>query len=132
MSASCALDTSPPASSSEPSFTRVDIKGSRFIVFFEAYSSDLLPEAKKAIAEAVEEFHLGKSVILLLLWHSDSVGSEEYARALTNRRVASVKAELLRLGLNESVIDIDLSPSFGFRDLTPVEAKIGHILIRTM
>jgi OmpA-OmpF porin, OOP family len=75
-----------------------------YIVFFDFNKSNLTAEAQGVVAEAAEAFKTTGSVRIQVTGHTDTVGSASYNQRLSERRAATVKAELVRLGVTEDVI----------------------------
>ncbi|NWH08894.1 MAG: OmpA family protein [Alphaproteobacteria bacterium] len=74
-----------------------------FIVFFDFNKSNLTAEAQTVVAEAAEVFKAGGNIVLVV-GHTDTVGSAGYNQKLSERRAANVKAEMVRLGVPADVI----------------------------
>jgi outer membrane protein OmpA-like peptidoglycan-associated protein len=75
-----------------------------FIVFFDFDKSNLTAEAQAVVAEAVKAVKDGNVVHVLVTGHTDTVGSHAYNQGLSERRAASVKAEMIRLGMTDDQI----------------------------
>jgi outer membrane protein OmpA-like peptidoglycan-associated protein len=75
-----------------------------FIVFFDFDKSDLSDAARRTVADAVEVARRQGPVRLLVTGHTDTTGSASYNLALSERRAAAVKAQLVAGGLPESDI----------------------------
>jgi outer membrane protein OmpA-like peptidoglycan-associated protein len=75
-----------------------------FIVFFDFNKSNLTGEAQGVVAEAADAYKQTGSVRLKVTGHTDTVGSSSYNQALSERRAASVEAELVRLGVPQDAI----------------------------
>jgi outer membrane protein OmpA-like peptidoglycan-associated protein/opacity protein-like surface antigen len=75
-----------------------------FIVFFDFDKSNLTAEAQKVVAEAVDTAKKTGMVRVLITGHTDTVGSRQYNQGLSERRAASVKSEMVRLGMSEGEI----------------------------
>ena len=75
-----------------------------FIVFFDFDKSNLTAEAQAVVAEAVAAVKAGNVVHVMVTGHTDTVGSHAYNQALSERRAASVKAEMIRLGVPDGEI----------------------------
>ena len=75
-----------------------------FIVFFDFDKSNLTSEAQKVVAEAVDTAKKMGMVRVLVTGHTDTVGSMAYNQGLSERRAASVKSEMIRLGLSDGEI----------------------------
>ncbi len=75
-----------------------------FVVFFDFNKADLTPESKRIIASAVQEYKKGGYATILVVGHTDTVGSDKYNNALSDRRANVVKAELERLGMTTATI----------------------------
>ena len=87
----------PPAPAPPPAI-------SRYIVFFDFDKSNLSPEAEQVIGAAVNSAKNTGMARILVTGHTDTVGSQRYNQALSERRAGAVKAEMMRLGLNSSDI----------------------------
>ena len=70
-----------------------------FLVFFGFDRSDLTPEAQQVIADAAREYRSGGTARITVTGHTDTVGTEAYNQALSERRAESVAAEFVRLGV---------------------------------
>ncbi|HEY2071095.1 MAG TPA: OmpA family protein [Rhizomicrobium sp.] len=77
-----------------------------FIVFFDFYKSYLTPEAVNVVSEAVKEAKTSGAVRVLVTGHTDTVGSDAYNQALSERRAQSVKDQMVSDGLDNNVISI--------------------------
>jgi outer membrane protein OmpA-like peptidoglycan-associated protein len=75
-----------------------------FMVFFDFDKSNLTPEARQIVARAVDTAKQTGSAHITVTGHTDTVGSRRYNQALSERRAQSVKAEMVRLGMNSSEI----------------------------
>ena len=71
-----------------------------FIVFFDFDQSNLTAEAQQVVAEAVRTAMTSGMVRVVVTGHTDTVGSQAYNQALSERRATSVENEMTRLGLN--------------------------------
>jgi len=72
----------------------------QFIVFFDFDKSNLTPEAMQVVAAAVMTAKDTGMVRIVVTGHTDTVGSQRYNQALSERRAGAVKTEIVRLGLN--------------------------------
>ena len=72
----------------------------QFIVFFDFDKSNVTPEAGQVIAAAVEAAQNTGMARIMVIGHTDTVGSMSYNQALSERRAMAVKTEMMRLGLN--------------------------------
>jgi OmpA-OmpF porin, OOP family len=84
-----------------------------YIVFFDFNKSNLTAEAQSVVAEASEAFKSTGSARVLVIGHTDTVGSAGYNQRLSERRAANVKAEMVRLGVPADVISTE---GRGFND----------------
>jgi outer membrane protein OmpA-like peptidoglycan-associated protein len=75
-----------------------------FIVFFDFNKWSLTADAQVVVAEASETFVKTGAVKVLVIGHTDTVGSASYNHALSERRAASVAAEMVRLGVPNDAI----------------------------
>jgi len=78
-----------------------------FTVFFDFDRSDIKPEAAPIIAAAARAFKAGHEVKIKVTGYCDTVGTFEYNVKLSFRRSGSVKAELVKDGIDASAIVID-------------------------
>ena len=76
----------------------------RFIVFFDFDRSNLTAESKQVVAAAVKTAKDSGMVRILVTGHTDTVGSQRYNQALSERRAGAVKTEMMRLGLGGTEI----------------------------
>jgi OmpA-OmpF porin, OOP family len=77
----------------------VEEKAMTYIVFFDFNKSNLTAEAQAVVAEAADAYKATGSVRVQVVGHTDTVGSASYNQELSERRAASVAAELERLGV---------------------------------
>jgi outer membrane protein OmpA-like peptidoglycan-associated protein len=78
-----------------------------YIVFFDFNKSNLTAEAQAVVAEAAEAYKATGSVRVDVIGHTDTVGSASYNQSLSERRAASVAAELVRLGVPQDAISTE-------------------------
>jgi outer membrane protein OmpA-like peptidoglycan-associated protein len=76
----------------------------RYIVFFDFDKSNLSMEAQQVIATAVTSIKNTGMARIVVTGHTDTVGSQSYNQALSERRASAVKGEMTRLGLNANDI----------------------------
>jgi outer membrane protein OmpA-like peptidoglycan-associated protein len=70
------------------------------VVFFDFDKSNLTPEAREVVASAVNTAKTTGTARITVTGHTDTVGSQRYNQRLSERRAQSVKAEMVRLGMN--------------------------------
>jgi len=75
-----------------------------FMVFFDFDKSNLTPEARDIVAAAVKTAKDRGAGRIVVTGHTDTVGSFRYNQALSERRANSVKAEMVREGLDGTMI----------------------------
>ena len=92
------LPPPPPAQVQQPEAQRA------FQVFFDFNKSDLTGAARKVIRAAADTAQSGHFVHVVVTGHTDTVGSAQYNQGLSERRAASVKAELVADGLPDGEI----------------------------
>ena len=78
----------------------------RFVLFFDFDKSNLSAEAKDVVAVAVMTAKETGMVRVVVTGHTDTVGSERYNQALSERRAGAVKTEILRLGMDARDINV--------------------------
>lgn len=89
----------PPRSSSE----WTPIPGLKFPTIYFAYDQDLIGASERPKLEVVGEYMLKHTQVgLIIEGHCDERGSEEYNRALGERRAIAVKDYLISLGVPEN------------------------------
>lgn len=76
-------------------------------VNFEFDSSQLTSKAKETIRKLYDELQRINPKSIKIDGHTDSVGTYEYNLALSKRRANSVKNELVKLGLQKSIINTE-------------------------
>ncbi len=94
----------PAAVASNPNAPVMTPKGPEYTVFFDFNKSTLTPEAKQILAAAAQDFKQGKYVRIEVTGHTDTVGTEQYNKVLSEKRAAVAKAELKRLGVTSKLI----------------------------
>lgn len=76
-------------------------------IFFAFNKADIEPVAEKAILDLARTVIGDKSArSLLIVGHTDSIGSEEYNKALSLTRAVSVAAKLRENGLNDKLLGL--------------------------
>ncbi len=75
-----------------------------FMVFFDFDKSDITPEARNVIAAAVDTAKKNGAARITVTGHTDTVGSHHYNQALSERRAAAVKNQMVQLGMNATDI----------------------------
>ena len=78
-----------------------------YIVFFDFNKSNLTAEAQSVVGEAADAYKSTGSVNVEVVGHTDTVGSASYNQKLSERRAATVKAELVRLGVPADTISTE-------------------------
>jgi len=99
----------PPAATPapQPSASRASLPTSlqrNFLVFFDWNKSELTGEARRTVAEAAASAKAGNVARIVATGHADRSGPERYNQRLSERRAASVRVELVRLGIPDSQI----------------------------
>jgi len=77
----------------------------QFIVFFGFNKSNLSAEAERVVHEAAAAAHQFGSAQIIVVGHTDTVGSNSYNMRLSLRRAAVVKAELVEDGIKRDMIE---------------------------
>jgi outer membrane protein OmpA-like peptidoglycan-associated protein/opacity protein-like surface antigen len=96
----------PPAPASPPPVKT-------YIVFFDFNKSYLTDAAQSVVAEAIRVAKTTGMVKVQIAGHTDTVGSNEYNMKLSLARAATVKDEMVRLGMDGSAISVE---GKGFHD----------------
>ena len=84
----------------------VVLPGREFMVFFDFDKSSLTPEAREIVSAAVKSAKERAPVRIVVTGHTDTVGSLRYNQALSERRANSVKAEMMKQGMDGAMIAI--------------------------
>jgi outer membrane protein OmpA-like peptidoglycan-associated protein len=92
----------PPVAPAPPPPAPAIVK--QFIVFFGFNKSNLTAEAQAVVAEAAAAAKAQGSARIVVVGHTDTVGSSSYNEALSLRRAGAVKDELTRLGVSSDAI----------------------------
>lgn len=71
----------------------------RFLVFFDWDKYNLTPEARRVVSEAAQAYQASGRSTIVATGFTDLSGPPAYNYKLSERRAASVKAELVRLGI---------------------------------
>jgi outer membrane protein OmpA-like peptidoglycan-associated protein/opacity protein-like surface antigen len=95
----------PPPPPPEPAQVAPAVK--TFIVFFDFDKSNLTEKAQEVVAEAVKTAKTSGMVRVVVTGHTDTVGSDTYNQALSERRAQAVKDEMVREGMDGSTIAIE-------------------------
>jgi len=78
-----------------------------FIVFFDFNKSNLTAEAQQVVQQAVSTLKSQGNVRVLVTGHTDTVGSDSYNQGLSVRRAEAVKDEMVREGVDGSIVSIE-------------------------
>jgi len=76
----------------------------QFMVFFDFDKSNLTTEARDIVSAAVRTAKERGSVRIVVTGHTDTVGSLRYNQGLSERRANSVKAEMVKQGMDGTMI----------------------------
>ena len=91
----------PPPPAPAPAVVTETVQTPRqFMVFFDFDRSNLSADAKEIVAKAVDAARQVGSVRIVVTGHTDTVGSRRYNQALSERRAAAVKREMMRDGFD--------------------------------
>ena len=90
------LITRPAAAKSPPAITR------SFLVFFDWDKSDITPQGRAIIVQAVENYKKGTYTRIVLTGHADRSGSDAYNMRLSVQRADAVRNVLRELGITPS------------------------------
>jgi iron complex outermembrane receptor protein len=77
-----------------------------YMVFFDFNKSDLTPQAVAIVDQAAKNAGPAKATELVVTGHTDTVGSDAYNMRLSRRRAESVAAEIEKMGIKSSEIEI--------------------------
>src|SRR3954451_17175548 len=97
-----AVQAQTTAPTTQPMTDAGEVARGRYLVFFDFNKSTLTPAARQVISEAAADFRNSGQSQLQVVGHTDTSGSAAYNQRLSERRAASVQAELVRLGVPES------------------------------
>lgn len=75
-----------------------------FLVFFDWDKTAITPAARKILSDAAAAAQSMKTVRIDVTGHTDTSGSPRYNQALSERRAAAVKQELVLRGINPAMI----------------------------
>jgi OOP family OmpA-OmpF porin len=70
-----------------------------FVIFFDFNKSDVNPAAMAIVNQAVQVIKQNGFVRIMVTGHTDTVGSQRYNQALSEKRAASVKAAMVDQGV---------------------------------
>lgn len=76
------------------------------LVFFVEGTDTLQPEAKRAIDSVIEEIGSREAPEIAVVGHTDFLGSDEYNDKLSLQRAEKVRDQLVRRGMDKSIIEI--------------------------
>jgi outer membrane protein OmpA-like peptidoglycan-associated protein len=77
-----------------------------FIVFFDFNKANLSAEAESVVTEAVRTAKANGFVRVMITGHTDTVGSDSYNQALSERRAEAVKDDMVRQGMDGGQIAV--------------------------
>ena len=106
-----------PAPQPQPEAVTPPPPPATYIVFFDFNKANLTAEAQGVVAEAANAYRSTGKVHVKVVGHTDTVGSSSYNQKLSERRAATVKAEMVRLGIGLYGVDPTEEPH---RELIPV------------
>ncbi len=76
------------------------------MVFFDFDKSNLTAEAQSVVTQAVKTAKENGFVKVMVTGHTDTVGSDRYNQALSERRANAVKDEMVRQGMDPNGIAV--------------------------
>ena len=76
----------------------------RFVLFFDFGVAELSSDARSIVREAIEAVQQQRSARIIIVGHTDTVGSRAYNQRLSERRALAVKNEMVRAGVDEEQI----------------------------
>lgn len=88
-----------PAPQPEPARAYVPLN-EKTVVYFGFDRSDISADAQKRIDALVSRIQGGENIVVTVEAHTDRAGSPDYNKALSQRRAAAVRNELIRQGLD--------------------------------
>ena len=111
-----------PAVAAAPAAVPAPAPARTYLVFFDWDKADLTPRARQIIADAAQASTRVATTRIEVAGHADRTGTAQYNQALSLRRANAVAAELVRLGVARTAIDIQ---AFGeSRPLVPTAANV--------
>jgi outer membrane protein OmpA-like peptidoglycan-associated protein len=78
----------------------------RFVVFFDFNVAELSSEAQLIVDQAVDAVRQQQAAHIIIVGHTDTVGSRAYNQRLSERRALAVKNQMVRAGLDEEQITV--------------------------
>ena len=93
--------SAPPA---EPPVAENDVES--FAVSFDFDEASLTRDGRRIVWEAANDAHRERPARILVVGHADRVGTDEYNQQLSLRRAEAVKEEMVRDGLDDSLISV--------------------------
>ncbi len=96
------LEAAPPAAAAVPPPPMAT--PDRYLVFFDFDKSTLTAAGKQVVANAAAAAKKGGAARIVCTGYTDRAGSDAYNQKLSERRAASVKAELIHLGVPSAQI----------------------------
>lgn len=93
-----------PANCGEPILANETLDASALFAFNKSSARDILPKGKREIDEFVQKIGTFRGVTRIeVSGHTDPVGSEKYNRVLSQKRAETVKAILIKSGVNAPI-----------------------------
>ena len=82
-------------------------RSSHFLVYFEEDADELTPESESEIEKIFGALNTRTDPEIVLIGHTDAVGSGRYNDKLSEERAMRVRDELIRLGMAEDTIVVE-------------------------
>ena len=118
-----AFDTAPPPAAAPQASPQPAVTPARtYLVFFDWDRSDLSDRARQIIAEAAQASTRVQTTRIEVQGNADSSGTPAYNQRLSLRRAQTVAAELVRVGVPRTAIDIQ-----AFGDTRPLVATAAGV-----
>src|SRR3954454_4780115 len=102
-----ALLASAPAWAQTSTTTATQTQEGSYVVYFPTGSAKLDPEALSVIAAAADDYRRVGSTRIIVRGHTDTTGSPQRNKALSERRARAVADELARHGVPASAVNTE-------------------------
>jgi outer membrane protein OmpA-like peptidoglycan-associated protein len=89
-----------------PALSALPERPARFVLYFRSDTSELTPESRKLLPEALAEAARRPAPEIAVVGHTDREAQEDYNARLALRRAQAIRTQLVALGARPEIIEV--------------------------